>query len=309
MVHTLSLFSFANAVYTFYRKRHYRLFETSVETTPTTPSAHRVRVDSSPVSSSPLRFLRDVLDTTSVQSRVHPDAQKDVWELSVWDPTPLCLKMYCLFSPGHVLIYWFFLPTSPHDARPSTTVAIALALATFLSAQLTMLQRSFSQQSKDTSLIHKEVLNEYDTKYVHPRTRPQMRDVGTQYKSSTWRSGRISRGDEAIETFAPVTIVNKGFQTQPNPNYVSHVDPDAHKTRETPTRVLPRAQSRSMTPAFEAPAQRHDFSSPIQPRTGVRRPQYRASAGPYGGDGGNLGVYSHAHSPLKKATSYEFYHR
>ena len=306
MVHVLSLFSIVNAVYTFYRKRHYRLFEASVDTTPTTPSAHRVRVNSSPVSSSPLRFLRNVLETTDARSRVHPDAQKDVWELSVWDPTPLCLRMYCLFSPGHILIYWFFLPTVPHDARPSVTVAITLALASLLSMQLIMLQKSFSQQSKDTSLIHKEVLNEYDTKYVHPRTRPLMRDVGTQYDSSAARSGRGSGGG-VVETFMPVTIVNRGFQTQPNPNYINHVDPDAYRNRETPTRVMPRAPSRSVTPAFQSSNQRPDFSSPLQARNGIRRPPYRANAGP--GDGGNLGVYSHAHSPLKKSTSYEFYRR
>ncbi|RQM07923.1 hypothetical protein DH86_00000801, partial [Scytalidium sp. 3C] len=65
--------SILNAVYTFRRKRHYRLFESSVDAPQQTPSAHRVRVDSSPVSSSPLRFLSGILGDTSAESRAHPD--------------------------------------------------------------------------------------------------------------------------------------------------------------------------------------------------------------------------------------------
>lgn len=308
IVHLLSLISLVNAVYTFYRKRHYRLFEASVDAPPSTPSAHRVRVDSSPVSSSPLRLLSSMIGGNSAQARAHPSSQMDVWEISVWDPIPLCLKLFCLFSPGHVLVYWFFLPTLPEDPRPSTTVVTALSLASLLSAQLLWLQQSFSRQSKDSSLIHKEVLNEYDIKYVHPRTHPLMRDVGTQVSSSGGKLGKSTTKIDGVDTYMPVTIVNKGFHTNPNPNYLGHVDPDTYKTRETPTRVLPRnpQASSTQTPLFHTPMPARDFSSPLQQRAGYRQPQQRTSVGPGTGDGGSLGVYSHAHSPLKKAASTNF---
>ena len=249
------------------------------------------------MSSSPLRYLSNIITSTTAEARAHPDAERDVWELSVWDPIPLCLKMFCMFSPGHVLVYWFFLPVPPQDPRPSTTVFLTILLATLLSVQLSFLQSSFSQQSKDSSLIHKEVMNEYDTKYVHPRTQPLMRDVGTQLSEQSSRSG-----ENTVDTYTPVIVVNRGFRTAPNPSYISHVDPTGSRDSSTPPRTLPATGVNS---AYQTPsAQFRELSSPLQPRTALRQPQHRASAGPaHTGDGGSLGVYSHANSPLKKSSS------
>ncbi|KAI9855155.1 MAG: hypothetical protein M1830_006482 [Pleopsidium flavum] len=303
VVHLLSLISFLNALYTFYRKRHYRLFETSLDNPPSTPSAHRVRVDSSPLSSSPLRFLSNMLAATTAEARSHPDATRDVWELALWDPTPLCLRMFCLFSPGHVLVYWLFLPTAAQDPRPSTTVVTTIILAALLSTQLMVLQTSFSQQSKDSALIHKEVLHEYDTKYVHPRTQPRMRDVGTQYcnfGTSEEDLPDATYDDESnkVDTYTPMTIINRGFYTNPNPNYAKHTDPDGLSQR---SRGIPL--STTVAPPYQTPSHLRDASSPLRPRTAIRQPQFRASMG---GDGGNLGIYSHANSPLRKSASTNF---
>ena len=295
-------------MYTFYRRRHYRLFETSVDAVPSTPSAHRVRVDSSPLSSSPLRFLSTILAADTAESRAHPDAMRDVWELAVWDPTPLSLRMFCLFSPGHVLVYWLFLPTALSDPRPSVTVVTTIILAALLSAQLLALQSNFSRQSKDTSVIHKEVLNEYDTKFVHPRTQPLMRDVATQYSStSTSSDGLPSYEDvsDTVETYTPRVVVNRGFRTRPNPNYVKHVDPQGYNQPSTPSQGM----STNLAHAYQTPAHLRDTSSPIRPRTAVRQPHFRASVGQEASDGGSLGVYSHANSPLRKSTSTKFRER
>ncbi|KAL8702475.1 MAG: hypothetical protein Q9201_004347 [Fulgogasparrea decipioides] len=301
IVHTLSLLSCLNAAYTFYRRRHYRLFETSVDAVPSTPSAHRVRVDSSPLSSSPLRFLQSMLATDNAETRSHPDATRDVWELAVWDPTPLSLRLFCLFSPGHILVYWLFLPTAVTDPRPSTTVVTTIVLSAVLSTQLMLLQWNFSQQSKDSTVVHKEVLNEYDTKFVHPRTRPLMRDVGTQYSSS--RTPASAKGD-SVDTYTPSIIISRGFQTHPNPNYMKHIDPDA--PRATPSS---RGYNTNIfTPTLQNPTpQFRDISSPIKPATAIRQSQFKQpNGGPRTGDGGNLGVYSHAYSPLRKSASTEF---
>ncbi|KAI4259885.1 MAG: hypothetical protein LQ352_000535 [Teloschistes flavicans] len=296
LVHMLSLLSFVNAAYTFYRRRHYRLFETSVNVVPSTPSARRVCVDSSPLSSSPLRFLQSMLAADDAEARSHPDATRDVWELGIWDPTPLSLRLFCLFSPGHVLVYLLFLPTAMTDPRPSTTIIITMVLAGLLSTQLELLQWHFSQQSKDTSVIHKEVLNEYDTKFVHPRTRPLMRDVGTQY-SSTGTS--ISSCENSVDTYTPSVIINRGFYTRPNPNYVKHVDPDA--SLATPSSIF----FNTKVPTYQSAAVFPDASSPIRPATAIRQPQFKPNGGIRTGDGGNLGVYSHAYSPLRKSASSE----
>ncbi|KAI9720238.1 MAG: hypothetical protein M1812_003056 [Candelaria pacifica] len=301
IVHLLTLLSLTNAFYTFYRKRHYRLFENPVDAPPSTPSAQRVHADTKPMSSSPLRFLSKMIDSTSAEARSHPDPTRDVWELAVWDPTRLSLRLFCLFSPGHVLVYWLFLPTSSQDPRPSTTVVTAMILGAILSAQMMFLQSSFSQQTKDTAVIHKEVLHEYDTKYVHPRLNPQVRDVGTQYSdSSTTTNGWSSdyeNEDNTVETYTPTTIINRGFVANPNPNYNKHTDPYGYGQHPTT-----RGVSTGTSASFQTPTYTRDVT-PGRPRTAIRQPQFRSGTG---GDGGSLGVYTHAQSPLRKAASTNF---
>ena len=271
-----------------------------MENVPSTPSAHRVRVDSSPVSSSPLRFLSNIIASETPESRSHPDPTRDVWELAVWDPTPLSLRMFCLFSPGHVLVYWLFLPASISDPRPSTTVLTTILLGCLLSAQLYLLQSNFSQQSKDSSIIHKEVMNEYDTKFVHPRTQPLMRDVGTQFSAPTADDVSANENDyESVDTYTPTFLINRGFHTRPNPNYVKHVDPTASLNSRPPISRTSSSTGVASGP-YQTPAHLRDMSSPMRPQTAIRQPQFRSTGG---GDGGSLGVFSHANSPLKKSAS------
>lgn len=300
-VHLLTYFSIANAVYTFTRKRHYRLFESSIDAPQSTPSAHRVRVDSSPVASSPLRFLTSILDDTSAESKSHPDPTRDVWELAIWDPIPICLRLFCFFSPGHVLVYWLFLPTLASDPRPSVTVFTTIILEVLLSSQLFLLQSTFSQQEKDSAIIHKEVMSEYDIKYVHPRLNPLVRDVGTQF-TSLISENKQEEGD--VDTYTPTLILKRGFRTNPNPNYAKHLDPDniggISRRSFSPTP--------SFTPAAYSSREPTPFTG-TTPRPPLRQPQFRqslseaVSASISTGDGGSLGIYSHANSPLKKSTS------
>ena len=300
LVHMLSVLSFLNAAYTFNHQRHYRLFETSLDAPPSTPSAHRVKVDSSPIASSPMRFLSDMIVGENADARSHPDATRDIWEMAVWDPTPICLRMFCLFSPGHVLVYWLFLPVLVSDPRPSTTVFTTMVVASLISIQLLLLQSSFSQQSRDASVIHKEVLHEYDTKFVHPRTQPLMRDVGTQFSHTQPSTGDSKQyqgvDNESISTYTPTYIINRGFHTRPNPNYVEHVDSSSSKWRPIPSREI----SSNIMPPIQVPTNQRDMSTPIRPQTAIRQPQFRTAGT---GDGGSLGVFSHANSPLRKTKS------
>lgn len=299
LVHLLSLLSFVNAAYTFYRRRRYRLFESSVDDPPCTPSAQRVRVDSSSIASPPLRFLSNMLGRENADSRSHSDATRDVWEIAVWDPIAISLRMFCLFSPGHILVYWLFLPTAVSDPRPSTTIVTTMVLTGLLSAQMLLLQTSFSQQSKDASVIHREVLHEYDTKYVHPRTQPQMRNVGTQHCHSGTSDHDMPQFEDekdSVDVYAPTFIINRGFRTRPNPNYAKHIDPDG-----TAWRALSSEESSTdIAPAVHTPAHLRDASSPMRPQTVIRQPHFRAAGTR---DGGSLGVFSHANSPLRKSAS------
>ncbi|KAG9241511.1 hypothetical protein BJ878DRAFT_224650 [Calycina marina] len=298
IVYLLTSLSLLNAVYTFHRSRQYRLFENSIDSTPSTPSAHRVLVDTPP-QSSPLQLLTTMLGDTSAEARAHPDPTRDVWEIAVWDPIPICLRLFCFFSPGHIMVYWLFLPTLTSDPRPSTTVFTTIVLELLMSAQLYLLQSNFSQQAKDSSLIHKEVMSEYDIKFVHPRLNPLVRDVGTQFSGPTYKQ----HGE--VDTYTPAVILQRGYQTHPNPNYLKYVDRD--NSSGITQKSLSPAPNGIYTPSAynRAPS----AVAHIMPLASIRQPQFRQSitggvpTGTSTGDGGSLGVYSHANSPLKKTTS------
>ena len=197
-----------------------------------------------------------------------------------------------------------FLPTVPSDPRPSITVFTTIILQLLISSQLLLLQSYFSRQEKDTSLIHKAVMSEYDIKYVHPRLDPLVRDVGTQYPASSSDNVDGTDGDGDVDTYSPAVILKRGFRTNPNPNYAKYVDPDnisqiSRRTFSPPQAYTPSAyNSREPTP----------FTG-VTPLTVIQQPRFRqstpgaVSTGTSAGDGGSLGVYSHANSPLKKATS------
>ncbi|KAF7846471.1 hypothetical protein BT93_L4294 [Corymbia citriodora subsp. variegata] len=292
--------SVLNTVYTFFRKRNYRLFEAPIDTVPSTPSARRVKLNSSPVSSSPLRYLSSLVGADSAESRAHPDAKRDVWEVSVWDPLPLSLRLFCYFSPGHIILYWLFLPTHASDPRPSTTVATVIFVALLISTQLSFLSSNFSQQNKDTSYISKEVLHEYDTKYVKPRTQPLYRDVTTQFSEQASYSDIKDGQYNKVVVFTPTHIINRGFKTNPNPDYTpqrnmdNNIDSDVSRYRTSTPSVRPN----------HIPSRPSDFSSPLKPSTALRQPTFR----PPTSAGGNLGVYTHAASPLRKSASTNFTH-
>lgn len=343
-----------------------------------------------------MRLLSHLLPAPA-SSRAHPDPTIDVWELAVWDPLPLALEVYTLFSPGHAVVYWMLLPVGGGE-RPSLTVATALVLQALLSVQMGVLVRNFTQKEKDGRVIQKEVLNEYDTKFVHPTLHPVVRDVGTQISTSTSTSTSTGRGPsgegadfdpdastisitaESITTAAPTTILRRGFKINPNPNYAAHISPHAPSavpsrtslppsTPHTPVGQMgyqpqppsaqggfaqqqqlgfqqPQFQRRESTPLRATPVvgqvrqqpqsqYRASMGGRIGPdapgaassssglarvnsgsgsgdeglrgrsrvsESGIRRPGGGAG-GSSSGDGGNLGIYSHAHSPLKKASS------
>ncbi|KAK3398620.1 hypothetical protein B0T20DRAFT_469567 [Sordaria brevicollis] len=326
LIWTLIPISGINAFYTMTRSRHYRLFEANVEAQgPSTPSAHRVRVDSSPSTPTPLRYIQAFAKGESAEARAHPDKTRDVWEIAVWDPYPATLRIFCLFSPGHALIYMLFLPLAALDPRPSVTVFKALVLQLLLTVQMLLLTSRFTQQSKDMNIIHREVMHEYDVKYVHPRVYPIYREVATQ----------VSIVDDVLEEESvaigtPSTIIRRGFETHPNPNYTKHFDPDGVlKQREleksmvdasTPARpytpVTGRPSFGSITSSASVnrtPSLRQStYGTPSSSLTARATPSKRnAGTTPYPGairaggvgGGGNLGVYQHMNSPLRKSTS------
>ena len=195
----------------------------------------------------------------------------------------------------------------------------AIFLSTILSAQSYFLSAYFSQQSKDTSVISKQVLHEYDTKFVHPSLNRPVREVGIQTPPRRRASTPTSYIDSGtttteVDTYTPHIVINRGFHVNPNPAYSSQYDPDSLLKRNPPTRTLttPNLRTHATQNPFTSPASANpatDFSSPLR-GLGNNPAQIRPfpsvspdRRGPTHGDGGSLGVYSHAASPLRKAAS------
>lgn len=324
----LAAFSTWNAIYTFWRSRAYRFFEADVEKPAGTPSAQRVRVQSSPNSPTPLRLLNDVLGE-SAESRAHPDRTRDVWELHLWDPLPASLQLLCLFSPVHVLIYMLALPLAPLDPHPSVTVFKCFVEQFALSTMLLVLESAFIQQGKDSMRVQKEVMREYDIKYVHPRLHPVVRDVGTQ-------CGEDDNSEELdfVELGTPNTQIRRAFRPNPNPNYLSHIDPEnlghtstnrsspspagvatpinrprpsdmftsIHRSRPSPLR---RSMPTSTPPArnFSPEKSAASITTPARSFSPEKTLLSNAATSTGKNYGGSLGVFNHSNSPLKKAAS------
>lgn len=318
------MFSVTNAFYTLTRSRKYRLFEADIEVKPSTPSARRVRVQSAPASPSVLRFIADAITPESAESRAHSDKTRDVWELSVWDPLPISLQLFCLFGPGHVLVYTMFLPLAPLDSQPSVTVLYTLALQVLMSGLLLLLCSRFDQQAKDQAIIKREVMHEYDAKFVHPRLHPVVRDVGTQVSDLQPRGSRAF-----VQVGTPTTLIRRAFQTRANPNYNNQVDsgndspePSAHTNVMRPNMFTPPTaprRSESGTPAMSrrSSAVRQSLPAGYTPSAapasvsastlaGNASPSKVGATPSKNGStnfGGYMGVYTHQNSPLKKTTS------
>ena len=314
LVLTLSAASFTNTWLVYGKKRHYRLFEQPIETTPATPSAQRVRVDSSPAGASPLHFIRNVVNRNSAAARAHPDAGRDVWEVAVWDPNPLCLELFCLFSPLHVVLYYLNLPVAALDPRPSVRVVTTILIGLVLSLQLWWLRSSFAQQIKDNAIISRQVLHEYDSKFVHPSLQKPCRDVGIQTisrkknrDSSVGVKGSAEDLASDITTYTPKTVLTRTFRTNPNANYVSQYDPDnfsasfSRSAQNTPS--VRRADYASTSTSTSTSTSANVEFSPIRPSHSPNPFRRAPSIARASGDGGSLGVYTHAASPLRKSSS------
>lgn len=200
----------------------------------------------------------------------------------------------------------------------------------------------FESKSRDDKVLQKEVLNEYDTKFVHPSLNRPIRDVGTQSIESFLSPGKRSR---EVEVGTPTTIVNRGWKVNPNPNYAQHlgdrVDTDKLYAETPARRVSGRFATSLLSPTPTAHGQKNAYTTsstgmqssrdeystfnpsppkPMQPlRQQASQPslssQYqqpsrdrtstfpRNTAPESRGDGGSLGVFSHAASPLRKSNS------
>lgn len=283
------------------------MFEANIDVQPATTSARRVSVQSTSATSSPLRFITNIITPEAAESRAHPDKAHDVWELSVWDPLPVSLRLFCLFSPGHVLIYLVFLPLAPLDPRPSMTIFNTILMQLLLSCQMVFVVSRFTQQARDNSIIQKEVMHEYDTKFVHPLLHPVVRDVGIQATDDV--PGTFN---DVVEIGTPTTLIRRTFKTNGNPHIETNENVTSTATNTAMARPqmftpssAPRKSDTFITPSTSLRSAMHRSSLPAgrlpSSMSTNAIPQTTSAVGPFA-DRINT-VHSRAISPLKKTIS------
>ena len=139
-------------------------------------------------------------------------------------------------------------------------------------------------------------MNEYDIKYVHPIAHPLMRDIGVQF-------GGVDSADrgvkDSVDVYTPVIIVNRGFHTKPNANYLNHLNPEFAK-QEKASKVYSSGTIVGSVRQFSS--YEGDASSPIQQKSSQRQPGLGKAPVVGHSDGGNLGIYSHSRSPLRNSS-------
>lgn len=243
-------------------------------------------MDSSPIANSPLRLLGSMIEPfrSDAASRAHPDETKDVWEIGVWDPTPLSLHLFALFSPVHVAIYFLSLPlassqmpNSPiigyeNSTSPAAVYFTVIMSEILLSLQIIFIKSSFIQQQQDHKVIGSQVMHEYDQKYVHPRLNVIKRDVAIQCDGF----GEL----DTVYTYTP-QFNRAGFRTYPNPNYTNLTTKNQPPPPPPPQNVsksVSRYDSWSSTPS----GSRSSTPLPLQK---IRQPQFDRVNG--GGSGAN----------------------
>jgi hypothetical protein len=198
-------------------------------------------------------------------------------------------------------VYLISLPLAPLDPRPSVTVFNALLLQVMLSVQLLLLSSLYTQQSKDQAIVQKEVMHEYDTKFVHPRIHPIVRDVGTQISEDQPMDGGI------VQVGTPTTLIRKSFHARQNPHISGEDGALVQRNVMSPQMFTPPSATRRIDPFNSVQTSRPSASRKSLPAS------YSSASMAMGGTppvpagntnfGGNMGVYTHNMSPLKKATS------
>lgn len=106
------------------------------------------------------------------KSASHPDDMAPrIQELSIWTPPIFSLRFFSIYSPPLALTCQLL---SRNNFLPFTVAASFLLLQTWY------VVRIYSQTMEDRQTLNREVMYEYDTKFVNPRINYSRREVAVQ---------------------------------------------------------------------------------------------------------------------------------
>ncbi|KAH8106834.1 hypothetical protein BXZ70DRAFT_252616 [Cristinia sonorae] len=177
--------SILNTLYLFSRTRLYQLnLATDPVASPHAAFVSRQSPTHQPAPSSPLfitllksfwrafvvsvRFLLNLSPPKDRQTSANGAGHEKVQQLEMWMPGDLEMTLFAIYSPVHALLWM---------ALTGANWMLMGIIMGVVGMQLQALTRSYEALIKDKAIIAKEVLHEYDEKFVYPRINPIRRDA------------------------------------------------------------------------------------------------------------------------------------
>ncbi|CAO3567302.1 unnamed protein product [Mortierella alpina] len=115
--------------------------------------------------------------------------RRQIWELSVWNPSILCRNLFCWYSPAQVLIM---------AGLNSDNFHIFLPLSVMVAMQVYILVSVYQSYVRDKQIIFGEVCREYNTKFVYPKV--FVRKFDKQVSTTGTDTGYDTGTDNTIES-------------------------------------------------------------------------------------------------------------
>lgn len=230
----LIIVSLGNALFCYSRTKKYSLVDRPLDKVPDTPSCRKVPYENttdqseslSNVQASPIKKAFDsLLSFSSVSSATPPTFNQDgeeipeIWVLDVWDPPLFNLILMAIYSPLNVLLIWY----------GPLTFFIIVVLLPLQSYYLYTLTNLFLVQQKDRTILHSEVLSEYEQKVVRPVVSAARRDAAIgvdgevqfyapslnhQFRLQNTHSSRSSTSTSSLASSPPFKLTHPAAESQ-----------------------------------------------------------------------------------------------
>ncbi|KAF9896861.1 hypothetical protein BX616_006623 [Lobosporangium transversale] len=196
--------SFINTIWLFQSKKNYKMLERDVDERPSASNVKMVEVQQDEAHWSfkfPGKYIYPFISPFMKGSKPQ-DNKRQVWEMSVWNPSILSRNLFCWYSPAQVLILIFMDGENFHMFFP---LSIIVAL------QVHFLVSVYQSYVKDKQILFGEVQREYNAKFVHPRifVRKFDKQVSTETDTSDLIYQTLDEGSSVTGAGSPHFIFGR----------------------------------------------------------------------------------------------------
>ncbi|KAG0377914.1 hypothetical protein BGX24_005201 [Mortierella sp. AD032] len=172
--------SFVNAIWLFQSKKNYTMLHKSLDERPSTSNVKMVEFQQDESHWSfkfPGKYIYPFI-SIFMRGPKPEENKRQVWELSLWNPSILSRNLFCWYSPAQVLIL---------ALMTSENVYVFFPLSVIVALQVHFLVSVYQSYVKDKEILFSEVFNEYNTKFVHPTifVRKYDKAVSTEMETDT----------------------------------------------------------------------------------------------------------------------------